>query len=40
MYIFQQVYIKHWESAYVLFSADGAAAGVHLNMSTIEVQRS
>lgn len=27
MYIFQQVYIKHCKSAYVLFSADGAGAG-------------
>lgn len=27
MYIFQQVYIKHWRSAYVPFSANGAGAG-------------
>lgn len=26
MYIFQQVYIKHCESAYVLFNADGTRA--------------
>jgi hypothetical protein len=40
MYTFQQVYIKHCISAWVLFNADGAAGdGAHLNLSVIEVQR-
>ena len=39
MHVFQQVYIKHCKIAYALFSADGAGAGTHWNMSLIEVQR-